>query len=410
MLTGEPMNEIILKEENRLGFVTKFFDNRDENVLGVNNDLDAISQWLRVVASRSKETEKSYRKEAKRLVLFCEWIDKDLVELTVKDINEFINILRSPPDDWVFVSRAQTTSVFQVIRKNGLSQNSINLSLRILANLYGYLNDAGYLKGNVIKLAERVDLVEDKRVDEKAMSVLAWEWLVKWMDERVGGADMPTDERLKFIRDRWVMHALYNTGMRRSSVVTARMADITPKTKNGVQHWYISFSAKGNKVHSVLLTDEFMQQLKEYRKLLGLSALPKPDEDQPLVHTLHGLSKQNMNRSFIERLNGGPISKDGVNYLIKQIFELAVLDCEDPYIRQELECVTPHTFRHTCATHRLIYGASIESTQKTLGHASITTTMIYTHVSDSMLIDEQGKIDVNKKNKRGQKIAHSDLD
>ena len=394
------MNELIVKDENRLGFVTKFFDNRDDNVLGVNNDLDAIAQWLKVTASRSVDTEKSYRKEAKRLYLFCEWIDKDLSELTVKDINEFINVLRNPPDDWVFISRAQTTSVYQLIRKNGLSENSINLCLRILGNLFNYLNNAGYVKGNVIKLAERVDLIEDKRADEKAMSLDAWSWLENWMDERVDNKEMPKDELLKFIRDRWVMHALYNTGMRRSSLVIARMADIKPREVKGSKHWYITFKAKGNKTHSVLLTPEFMKRLKQYRALLGLSDLPQGEEDQPLVHSLHGLSKRNLNLKYIERLSGDSLSKDGVNYSIKQIFELAILDCEDQYIRQELESVTPHTFRHTCATHRLIYGASIESTQKTLGHASITTTMIYSHVNDELVIKEQAKIDRNKASKK----------
>lgn len=394
------MNELILKDENRLGFVTKFFDNRDENVLGVDNDLDAMAQWLRVTASRSMDTEKSYRKEAKRLFLYCDWIDKDISELTVKDINGFINLLRNPPEDWVYVSRAQQTSVYQLIRRNGLSENSINLSLRILGNLFNYLNDAGYVKGNVVKLAERVDLIEDKRADEKAMSIDAWEWLERWMDERVDNKEIPTDEHLKFIRDRWVMHALYNTGMRRSSLVISRMADIRPKDVKGSKHWYITFKAKGNKTHSVLLTMEFMKRLKQYRVLLSLSELPHADEDQPLVHSLHGLSKKNRNMKFIDRLSGDPLSKDGVNYSIKQIFELAVLDCEDPYIRKELESVTPHTFRHTCATHRLIYGASIESTQKTLGHANITTTMIYSHVNDELVIQEQVKIDKNKSNKR----------
>lgn len=393
------MNELVPRSENELGFISKFFDNRDENVLGVDSDLDAMAQWLRVTANKSADTEKSYRKEAKRLYLFCDWIDKDLSSLTVKDINEYIQILRNPPLDWIFVSKAQNTSPYQLIRKDGLSENSINLTLRILGNLFTYLNNAGYIKGNVIKLAERVERVDEKRADEKALSIQAWEWLESWMDLRIEKNDLPHDEQLKFIRDRWVMHSLYNTGMRRSSLVVSKMSDIKPKEVKGSKHWYLTFKAKGNKTHSVLLTMEFMKRLRQYRACLGLNEYPKADEDIPLVHSLHGLSKLNKHMKFIDRLSGDSLTNDGVNYSIKQIFELAVLDCEDAYLRQELEQVTPHTFRHTCATHRLIYGASIESTQQTLGHANITTTMIYTHVNDEMVLEQQAKVDKNKSNR-----------
>lgn len=67
-------------------------------------------------------------------------------------------------------------------------------------------------------------------------------------------------------------------------------------------------------------------------------------------------------------------------------------DCEDYFISKELEAATPHTFRHTCATHWLTLGIDIVATQKHLGHKNINTTMIYMRDSDEHRINENERL------------------
>lgn len=397
------MTDIILASELKPSMLTQGSENQSRNMLGVDNDVAAINEWLRRSCSNSDHTFSSYHREAERLYVFSREIGKTLAELDVRDINDFYNLLRNPPKHWIIPNQYTDSSkkglTHTQLLRGKLSASSLAQTKTILKGLFNYLNDAGYVRGNCIALAQKIKKPTKQSTNYKALSIEAWNYLENWLDKRVQ-REVELVEKTKAVRDRWVVHLAYNTGMRKSSIISSYMSDIYPREINKKRYWHINFIMKGNKENSVLLSEEAIFRLKEYRTYLGLSEYPSLKEtDIPVVHSLNHMKRNIQTDLILDALSGQGISSDGLNIIIRDALNLAKNDCEDEWIKAELSTATPHTFRHTCATHRLLHGASIESTQETLGHSSIQTTMIYTHLSKELLLEQQNKVSMNRKRK-----------
>lgn len=150
------------------------------------------------------------------------------------------------------------------------------------------------------------------------------------------------------LRDRAILEVLYATGV--------RVSELTSLTLDRIRRdaGYLIVSGKGAKERAVPLGEYAMEALEEY-----------------LIHERPLLIKDKSPRSlvFINK-NGSKLTRLGVWKLIKK-YALQV------GIRHE---VTPHVLRHTFATHLLAHGADLRALQTMLGHASISSTQIYTHV------------------------------
>lgn len=387
------MTEITLIEKNELA--TPIQPNEGSgNLIGATNDADAANEWLRRSCLNSTNTLDSYKREAWRLLVFCREINMSFAELTAKEVNDFYNLLRKPPKHWIVEKeRPHNAPLLRTqLLRGGLSQSSLAQTKTILKGLFTYLNDAGYVRGNCFSVAAKISKNQDKDRTQKALSLAAWSFLEEWLDDRVE-REREFGEKTKAVRDRWVIHLAYHTGMRKSSIVTSYMSDIYPLEISGERYLHINFMMKGKKQNSVLLSEEAIFRLKQYRDYLGLSELPTSKEtDIPVVHSLNHI-KRNGNAAIVaDALSGKGITSDGLSVVIEDALKLAHDDCEDEWIKVELKEASPHTFRHTCATHRLMNGASIESTQATLGHSRIETTMLYSHIQRDMLLREQEKV------------------
>jgi integrase len=373
-----------------------------ENMIGASNDLEAVYEWVRRSANNSKNTEISYIREAKRLMVYCYVINKQFADLKSHDINNFYDLLENPTEDWLIPKEAHKQPDYVLkptqLLKGKLSKTSLAQTHAILKSMFNYLNDAGYVRGNCISLARKIK--KSRTQDEfKALSLSAWNYFEIHLQNRIANAPNIVEE-IKAHRDKWLIQLMFHTGMRRSSIISSTMSCIFPKEIGGVRHLHIQFLMKGNKYHTVLLSDEVIEHLKEYRKYLGLPELPLSTEtDVPLVHSLNHI-KKNLLEPKIKMLKGDGISTDGLNVALKYLKNNARDECDDEWIAKELDEMTPHTLRHTCATHRLINGASIESTQETLGHSSIQTTMIYSHMQDEILLSEQQKITERRQSRK----------
>lgn len=401
------MSELILREQAHQVevFSPQQSSDQQKNLIGAENDIQAVYEWLRRSASNSEHTADSYLREAKRLLIYCKEINMAFADLTAKEINDYYALLQNPPAHWIIPKEAHKNNNYPLLDtqllRGKLAKSSLVQTKTILKGLFTYLNEAGYVRGNCVALAQKIKK-EQKPTDFKALSVSAWNYLENWLDERVD-REVVLNEKIKAVRDRWLIHLIFNTGMRKSSVISTRMSDIYPKEINGIRHLHINFTMKGSKSNSVLLSEEAVQRLKQYRRFLGLSELPSSSEtDIPVVHSLNHI-KRIPQSIVLDMLSGEGISDDGVNTVLRETFEFAAIDCEDEWIQIELRDASPHTLRHTCATHRLINGASIESTQATLGHSNINTTMIYTHVQKEQLLEEQRKVSLNRKKQKEQK-------
>lgn len=148
-------------------------------------------------------------------------------------------------------------------------------------------------------------------------------------------------------RNRLLVEFLYSSGVRVSEAVKIKVNNMDLKEKTAMVK-----GGKGNKDRLIILSKIWAKNIKKY------------------------LAKKKVPSEFVfSKKNGKPISVDTVQRVIKKASQKA-------QIRKE---VTPHTLRHSYATHLLEAGENIRKIQELLGHASLNTTQIYTHTSTAQL-------------------------
>jgi len=155
------------------------------------------------------------------------------------------------------------------------------------------------------------------------------------------------------LRDRAALEILYSTGCRVSELVAMNIADLDLK------HGSASVMGKGRKERVVFIGGKARAVLAEYLPRRMVRAARDPDSAQALF--LNG--------------RGTRMTDRGVRYLLSAYVEKMGL----------AKRVSPHTLRHSFATHLLDRGADIRAVQELLGHASLSTTQVYTHVSQERL-------------------------
>lgn len=162
----------------------------------------------------------------------------------------------------------------------------------------------------------------------------------------------PADDSYIELRDQAVISVLYSTGLRIGELVKLKLTDVNVKKGE------FSVKGKGGKVRPVFLTDQSKKALNKY--------LTKRSDDNPYLFV-----QENQN----EQLK--PITARTVQRRLELRAKRSGI----------VKPVSPHKLRHSFATHLLQNGADIRSVQAMLGHSSITTTQVYTHVTDKNLRD-----------------------
>lgn len=355
-----------------------------ENVIGATTDLDIIKMWLEYAASKSNHTFKSYLKEVKRFLIYCDSVGVPFYKVTANEINEYLSILENPDENWLIPKNGEATRTTQILEK-GLHINSVEYSQRVLKSLYRYMVKAGVIGINPVELSRKINPVTTNNLSSKSLSFDAWDYLVFWLNKQVEIAETE-HKKSKAIRDKWLMNLMYYSGVRRSSLIGLKMDCFKVQQSGSHRKWVMEFMVKGNRPHSVFLTDQLLNELRFYRKSIGLSEYPTGKESSiPIV------SAVSMKKDSIQNAEK-TLSDRGVNYVIESCLGSAAQDCQDYFISEELEKATPHTFRHTCATHWLTLGVDVVATQKHLGHKNINTTLIYMRDTNEHRINEIDKL------------------
>lgn len=165
----------------------------------------------------------------------------------------------------------------------------------------------------------------------------------------------PNLTQTRGVRDRTMLELLYATGLRVSELISIRLDDLH------LEQGFVRIVGKGNKERIVPLGDTARQWIERY--LEGARSLM----------TKKGTTAGS-GYLFLSRL-GRPMSRQAFHKNLKQIARNAKVETQ----------VSPHVVRHAFATHLLERGADLRSLQLMLGHADISTTEIYTHVSKARL-------------------------
>lgn len=166
--------------------------------------------------------------------------------------------------------------------------------------------------------------------------------------------DAPGDGDILSARDRAMLEVLYSSGIRVSELVELEMKDID------LQEGALRVSGKGRKDRITPIGSQAIKALQRYFEMRGMD----PRSQKP-EHT---------GRVFLNK-HGEPLSTRSVRRKLDKYLTIAGLD----------PGISPHTLRHSFATHLLNNGADLRSVQELLGHQSLSTTQIYTHLTTSRM-------------------------
>lgn len=243
------------------------------------------------------------------------------------------------PETLSAVTLGLLTDYLQYLHSLHLAASSVARNLVSLKMFFRYLMLEGLIKESV------ADLLNSPRLGEHLPKVLSAEKV----DALLAA---PSRQDPQPLRDRALLALLYATGCRASEVCGLRLRDVS------LEESYCRCLGKGNKERMVSLNAVAIEAIRVYLdKERPARAGTSPDS--PLLTTRRGR----------------PIDRITVWKLVKRYAARIGASKE----------VTPHTLRHTFATHMLAGGAEIRALQELLGHASIRTTQIYTHVEHSRL-------------------------
>ena len=158
------------------------------------------------------------------------------------------------------------------------------------------------------------------------------------------------------LRDKAILELLFSTGLRVSELAKLKIDDVNLERDD------FSVRGKGSKIRVVFLSDAARKWLGEYRK-------KRHDQSEYLFVGHHKKKKSEKEDK--------PLTPRSIQRIVEHYARAAGIT----------KAITPHTLRHTFATDLLRNGADLRSVQSLLGHSSITTTQVYTHITDEHLKD-----------------------
>lgn len=170
--------------------------------------------------------------------------------------------------------------------------------------------------------------------------------------------DAPNGNDVFSIRNRALLETLYATGMRVSELIRLTVTD------THLSMGFVRCVGKGNKERIIPLGSAATAALQNY-----------------FEKSRQVLMKNHRHDYVFVNLHGKPLSRQGFWKILKQLAQKANIEKE----------LTPHTLRHSFATHLLENGADLRAVQEMLGHADISTTQIYTHVTKTRMKDVYSK-------------------
>jgi integrase/recombinase XerC len=223
------------------------------------------------------------------------------------------------------------------------SKSTIARKLATLRSFYKFLVKRNQLSSNP------VTVVRTPKQEKKLPRFLEYEEVKRLLETP------PVDNWLG-ARDRAIMETLYSTGIRVSELVALNMDDIDFLGE------VIHIRGKGKKERIAPIASSALQVIQHYMEFRSKRAQSNAHFDSKVL--------------FVNK-HGGRLSTRSVRRKMDKYLKMAGLD---PHI-------SPHTLRHSFATHMLNNGADLRSVQELLGHQSLSTTQVYTHLTTKRLKD-----------------------
>jgi len=301
------------------------------------NYLLPFLDYCEIEKGLSNNTQRNYRQY---LRVFFTWLDKtNNSGLRPKDL-----MAKHIWDYRLYIARSYKTPAGGYLTKK--SQNFYLIALRALLR-YLAERDIDTLPSTKIKLA--------KQKAEEPVSFLE-------RHEVEGMLQLPDTAKPDGLRDRAIMETLFSSGMRISELVALDVDQVSllMREKDSSRRTYeLSIVGKGKHIRTIFISPRAAHWIRAYLATRG-------DDLKPLF--INSRSRNPEERRLTPR---------SIQLLIAKYARLAGLSKK----------VTPHTLRHTYATDLLSHGADLRSVQELLGHKNVSTTQVYTHVTNKRLRD-----------------------
>ncbi|WP_299683698.1 site-specific tyrosine recombinase XerD [uncultured Dokdonia sp.] len=284
---------------------------------------------------------------------------------SITDYKHYLRIERGLSDNTISNYTRDITKLVRFLDTHNITKNPISITkeelqkfvyeiakevqprsqARIISGLKGFFN---YLIFEDYRNDNPTDLIEPPKIGRKLPDTLSEEEI----DLLIASIDLghPQGER-----NRAMLECLYACGLRVSELISLQLSDLY------FEEGFISVTGKGDKQRFVPISNHTQKYINLYRNEIRIHTAPKPEYSDTL---------------FLNR-RGRQLTRAMVFTIIKDLAIKAGIQ----------KIISPHTFRHSFATHLLQNGADLRSIQQMLGHESITTTEIYMHIDRSQLSD-----------------------
>lgn len=326
----------------------------------MNEHLDAFIDHLRLVRNASEHTLTAYSSDVIDWLRFAEEA--------------------GDPVDQTLVRRYLAR-----LHKDGLAHSSMVRKLAAIRSFYHYLVPRGIVD------ADPTEGIRSPRLSKRLPKILD-------EDKVTALVNAPDPSTPTGLRDRAILETLYSTGLRVSELLSLRVSDVTTGSDE------IRVIGKRNKERVVFIGSKARAALDAYlttgRPLLAAQRIPPPPGAAQRIPPPRGgglggdqnhpsSSAQPVPPPFRGGLGGGLSDNEPLflGYRGTKLVSTSVRRIIDKHIESMSMStkISPHTLRHSFATHLMNHGADLRSVQELLGHESVVTTQVYTHVSQDRL-------------------------
>ena len=260
----------------------------------------------------------------------------DKTELNYEiDLYRFDEYLKMNHKNYLKIKYEDVSNFIITLQKTGYKSTSINRTISTLRSFYTYLEKEKIISSNPF------NLISNLKTDKRLPNYFKYNEYLEMINTL---SDSPLD-----IRNRLILELLLATGMRVSELSSVKMDAIDFNNNE------IKVHGKGNK-----------------ERIVYYGSYAKDALDNYLYNSRNILLNGKESVFLLVNNNGTPLTSRGIRLIIENIVKKASIHSK----------ITPHTFRHTFATMLLNEGCNIKSVQELLGHASLNTTGIYTHLTN----------------------------
>ena len=277
-------------------------------------------------------------------------IDKGVTSNTIiaykKDLNLFTSWCLNNKINFIEIKKKDMNFYIHFLKEKNLNSSSVNRKLSVIKSFYDYLNQIGLVNSNELKI------IGTQKLQKNLPKLLSEKEILHLIDKSGKIYIENPIKNIMYLRTQVILEILYSTGLRISELLNIKINQVA----NIKDKLYIN--GKGNKQRLVIFNQNALDLLKNWIAIMVKN-------------------KKNKNSYLFENLdNTNVISRQQI---YKDLKKLALKT------NTELEKLSPHSVRHSFASHMLNRGADLRTIQKLLGHSDISTTEIYTQVRQNRL-------------------------